>query len=92
METPGDRIKMLRQARGLTQEQLAQRMSDLGADITAEALSQWERGETKNYRPANLIAACEILETTPNYVWYGPSNESGRSKGRVQRADKARQK
>lgn len=92
MQTPGDRIRMLRQARGLTQLELAQRMAAEGAAVTPESISQWERGETKNIRPANLIIACRVLETTPDYVWFGPPDDPGQRKKRPRSSSSAQQK
>lgn len=56
METMGDRIRQLREARGWSQQDLAARLSQrlvaLGHDpVSGTSVSQWERTETKNLIP-----------------------------------------
>lgn len=45
METMGDRIRLLRQSKSLTQEQLGDRLG-----VSKVAVSQWETGSTSNIR------------------------------------------
>ena len=56
----GERLKALRQARGLTQEELAKRIG-----VTKQTISNWENG---NITPALdvLITLVEFFRTTPN--------------------------
>lgn len=68
METMGDRIKVLRQARGFSQSQLAERLG-----VTAGAISQWENGATENIKLKTFMALCEILMTDPQYLIFGPT-------------------
>lgn len=66
METMGDRIRQLRKARGLTQEQFAKLVG-----VTKSAVSQWEDGSTKNLKLATFLRACEVLVTDPEYLIWG---------------------
>lgn len=67
METMGDRIKQLRRARNLTQEQFAQAVG-----VTKSAVSQWEDGSTKNLKLATFVQVLEILATDAEFLIYGP--------------------
>lgn len=67
METMGDRIKQLRKARNLTQEQFAQAVG-----VTKSAVSQWEDGSTKNLKLATFLLVLEILATDAEFLIYGP--------------------
>jgi DNA-binding XRE family transcriptional regulator len=71
METMGDRIKQLRQAKGWTQEQLGTRLG-----VTKVAVSQWETGGTSNVRLKTFLALAEELGTTPHYLIFGPERPS----------------
>ena len=51
MKTPGDRIRHIREELELSQEAFGRHMS-----VSKAAVSQWENGDTKNLRPANLFA------------------------------------
>jgi DNA-binding XRE family transcriptional regulator len=79
METMGDRIKLLRQAKGWTQEQLGQRLG-----VTKVAVSQWETGGTSNVRLKTFLALCEELGTSPQYLIFGPEQPQSRRLGRRQ--------
>jgi DNA-binding transcriptional regulator YiaG len=67
METMGDRIKQLRRARNLTQEQFAQAVG-----VTKSAVSQWEDGSTKNLKLATFLLVLEVLATDAEFLIYGP--------------------
>lgn len=69
-QTMGDRIKLLRQAKGLSQSQLADRVG-----VTGGAISQWENGATKNIKLQTFLALCEELGTTPHYLIFGPERQ-----------------
>jgi transcriptional regulator with XRE-family HTH domain len=66
-ETMGDRIKVLRQARNLTQEQLADRVG-----VTKSAVSQWEGGNVANIKLQTFFRLLEILQTDYQYLVFGP--------------------
>jgi len=51
MKTPGDRLRHIREELELSQEAFGRHMS-----VSKAAVSQWENGDTKNLRPANLFA------------------------------------
>lgn len=67
METMGDRIKQLRSARNLTQEQLAHAVG-----VTKSAVSQWEDGSTKNLKLETFLRVLEALSTDAEFLIYGP--------------------
>lgn len=71
MEEMGDRIKTLRQARSLTQEQLAERLG-----VSKMAVSQWETGATKNPGLKTFLALCDELATTPHYLIFGADHRT----------------
>ena len=51
MKTPGDRIRHIREELELSQEAFGRHMG-----VSKAAVSQWENGDIKNLRPANLFA------------------------------------
>lgn len=67
METMGQRIKRLREARDWTQEHLA----DL-TGVTLSAVSQWELDQTKNVKLVPFLRLAKVLETDPHYLVFGP--------------------
>lgn len=68
METMGDRIRVLRQARGLSQSQLGERLG-----VTVGAISQWESGATKNIKLETFLALCDELGVSGHYLVLGPT-------------------
>ena len=66
METMGERLKRLRQARGLTQPQFAKMVG-----VTKSAVSQWEGGSTKNLKLEVLALVLEVLNTDLQYLVWG---------------------
>lgn len=70
METMGDRIRTLRQARGLSQSQLAERVG-----VTTGAVSHWESGNTQNIKIPTYLKLCSELGTTPHYLALGPNQK-----------------
>lgn len=66
METMGDRIKTLREARRLSQEALGKLVG-----VTKGAVSQWESGSTKNIKLQTFLALLEVLRTDYEYLVYG---------------------
>lgn len=86
METMGQRIRRLREARGLTQEDLADRLRQRGAQITGNAISQWERDEVKDPKLKTFLALIDEFDTSADYLVHGPSDPSGRdSTGKFRR-------
>jgi len=78
MDTMGDRIRQLRQARGMSQSQLAEQLG-----VTTGAVSQWESGATENIKLKTFLELCEILVTNPHYLVLGPESvEPGNRAGR----------
>jgi transcriptional regulator with XRE-family HTH domain len=72
-ETMGDRIKRLREARGLTQPALANLLVSMGAPstLTKAAVHKWESGDSKNMQNATFILLCNALKTDPQYLLWG---------------------
>lgn len=75
----GERIKRLREAKGLTQEELGRRCG-----VSKSAVSQWENGDTQNLRLTSLLKLLDVLGTDLRYLVYGadraphsPSSPSG---------------
>jgi transcriptional regulator with XRE-family HTH domain len=66
METVGDRIRTLRKAKGLNQEQLAKLCG-----VSAQAVSMWESGTTTNIKMDPLFKLLRALGTDLAYLAYG---------------------
>ena len=64
----GKRISRERRERGITQEQLAERM-----DVSVQMISNLEGGK-KAIRPENLVKLCESLEVSSDYILRGLSS------------------
>lgn len=82
METMGNRIKALREAKGLTQPQLGKLVG-----VTKSAISQWENGGTANIKLQPFLRLCQALGTDERYLVYGtsrapsfPSDGAGRER------------
>lgn len=66
MSKTGDIIKQARQQRKLTQSELASNIARQARhSYSRAALSQVEKGDTKNMKPANLFATCKVLGIDP---------------------------
>ena len=86
MQTMGDRIRFLRESKGWTQGELAARISAQGTKVTVSAVSQWERGETKDIKLRLFLALVDELGTTHEYLVHGPSEPGSRdSTGKFRR-------
>lgn len=70
METMGERIKMLRVAKGLSQAGLAAELQ-----LTRATVHQWENGNTKDIKLANFLRLVEFLGTDPAYLIWGPDRQ-----------------
>ena len=68
MEDMASRIKTLRIARGLTQQQLAE-----ACGVTKAAVSQWENGLTANVKLKTFMSLCDALGTDPAFLIWGPA-------------------
>ncbi len=78
---PMVRTRDLRQARGLTLQQLADRMEEHGVKITEAGLSNIEKGH-KRASDRVLLAMSLALGVEPLNVWHGPTRtELGRRTG-----------
>jgi transcriptional regulator with XRE-family HTH domain len=75
MPTMADRIKSLREARGITQTELAGVVG-----VTRAAVSQWESGLVANIKLQTFLKLCDALHTDPQYLIHG--SDRGRLKHR----------
>ena len=62
----GDRIKILRTSRKLSQEQLGKALGVSGASV-----SQWENGGTKDLKIENFLRFCEYFNCDPHWLAFG---------------------
>ena len=76
--TLGDRMRALRQSRGMTLEELAKVM-----EITPQGLSQIENGRTKNVRLDNFLRFCAYFDADPYFVVFG--ERKGAATGRFRK-------
>ena len=67
MDTMGKRIEALREARGLSVVELAEKVG-----VTRGLIWQWETDMVKGIRPENFVRLCHALGTTPEYLVWGP--------------------
>lgn len=74
----GDRIRTLRESKGWTQTELAERLTARGAKVGFSAISQWERGDTQNIKLKLFLALVDELGTTHEYLVHGPSDPTSR--------------
>jgi transcriptional regulator with XRE-family HTH domain len=81
METMGDRIRTLREARKLTQEGLG---SEVG--VTKSAVSQWEAGATQNIKLKTFLTLLEVLRTDYEYLVYGADRAPLPPRGKGQKS------
>lgn len=77
MQTMGERIRLLRQARGWSQTELAEKVG-----VTGGAISQWELGGTKNIKLETFLRLCSELGTQPHYLIFGPEQRSPKAGSR----------
>lgn len=75
METMGDRIKQLRKARNLTQDEFAKSVG-----VTKSAVSQWEDGSTKNLKLDTFLRVLETLGTDAEFLIFGPERGAATKK------------
>lgn len=68
METMGERIKFHREAKGLSQSDLAKICG-----VTKGAVSQWELGRSKNVKNAPWLKLVETLGVSGDYLVNGVS-------------------
>lgn len=66
MESMGDRIRTLREAKRLSQDQLAKLVG-----VTKSAVSQWEDSSTANIKLEPFLTLVDVLGTDPHYLVFG---------------------
>ena len=73
--TKGERIKQLREASNMTQEELAKRLN-----TTKQTISKYEKGIVTNIPSDRIESMALILNTTPEYI-LGWENEQQKNSG-----------
>jgi transcriptional regulator with XRE-family HTH domain len=66
MDTPGTRLRQLREMRDLTLQQVADVVG-----ISAQAISQIETGVTKAAKPEHFLKLCAFYDVDPYKVGFG---------------------
>jgi DNA-binding transcriptional regulator YiaG len=66
LETMGTRIRRLREARNLTQDQLAKRCG-----VARSAVHQWETGESENIKLQPWLRLLRTLDVSAHYLVFG---------------------
>jgi transcriptional regulator with XRE-family HTH domain len=66
VSTMGERIKVLREARGLTQAQVGKAVG-----VSKGAVSHWENGVTANIKLVTFLRLLEVLRTDYEYLVFG---------------------
>lgn len=69
METMGDRIRVLRQSKGYSLEELGALLG-----VTKAAVGHWESGQTKNIKNATMLRLVQALGTSQEYLLFGPDS------------------
>lgn len=64
--TLGERMRIAREKRGMTQRELAREVG-----VSSQAISLIENGTSKGLRPENLIAVCDALRIRPRWLAIG---------------------
>jgi len=80
METMGQRIKALREARGMSQQQLAD-----AVDVSKSAVSQWELGQSQNIKLRTFLALLDALKTDMEYLVFGAARKPPADDDRTRR-------
>jgi len=62
----GERIRLLRKAKGMTLQDLAQAVG-----VTKAAVWQWERGATANIKLVTFLRLVQVLGTSADYLVHG---------------------
>ncbi|MBC6133891.1 helix-turn-helix transcriptional regulator [Listeria booriae] len=63
METMGSRIKRLRLAKGMTQEELGEKVG-----LKRAAINKYEKGNVENMKRSIISKMSEVLDVSPNYL------------------------
>ncbi len=76
MSNFAQRIKQARLAAGLSQEALAEAISQLfdKKKISRTAITQWESNKTAGIEAANLLKATKVLNVMPDWLQFGSGN------------------
>jgi len=75
MQTMAERIRVLREAQGMSQTELAKLVG-----VSRGGVAQWELGLVQNIRLQAFLRLCEALRTDPQYLIFG--TDRGRAPSR----------
>jgi transcriptional regulator with XRE-family HTH domain len=64
-EVIGDRVRKIREARGMTRDKLAATLQDMGIDWTRLTVNRLEIGRRDNITVKELLALCLALDVAP---------------------------
>ncbi|MBC2389040.1 helix-turn-helix domain-containing protein [Listeria booriae] len=70
METMGSRIKRLRLAKGMTQEELGEKVG-----LKRAAINKYEKGNVENMKRSVISKMSEVFDVSPNYLMALEDNE-----------------
>jgi transcriptional regulator with XRE-family HTH domain len=70
IETMGQRITLLRAAKGWSQAELGKILS-----VTRATVFNWENDSVANIRPRHLMVLAKVLGTDPYYLVYGDARK-----------------
>ena len=76
MDTMGKRIRMLREAKGWSVQDLADALG-----VTRGLIYQWEDDSVKGIRPDNFVRLFQLLKVDPVYLVFGPNQKSPATEG-----------
>ena len=62
-----DRIATLREAKGLSQKQLAEELSKFGLNVRRETVTQWEAG-TREVKEKYIVALAKFFDVSSDYL------------------------
>lgn len=77
--TFGHRIKIVRSAIGLSQQELAEAISNFvdRKKVTRTAVTQWELGMVQEIESGNLLKMAKVLNVSPEWLRYGVGKQEG---------------
>lgn len=59
----GDRIRYLRESRGMTQEELGEKIG-----VQKSAIRKYEKGEVENIKRSSIKTMCDLFNVSPSYL------------------------
>ena len=72
-------VKFLRELRGMSREQLAERLTEVTGDDWSSSMITNLETERKTISVSTLKALCEVLDSDPSFFMYGPGSLTDRT-------------